>query len=909
MYNPVSTYRIQFNKEFDFSRLNELISYFKALGISTIYASPVFAAVPGSLHGYDDTDPTQLNPEIGTEEQFLAIRQQLREAGIGWLQDIVPNHMAYHSSNEWLMDMLEKGPLSRYANFFDTALISAFFHGRIQAPVITRPLDGALKNGEIKLCYEQMRFILEANWNKFPLKPGSYATVLKASDEVATNDIQQFLLQLDQLHHNEEPEAYALAWYELREQLAALQHTQSTANYIQKCIDTVNNDLTLLAQLASEQNYRFCPEPETRQEMSYRRFFTVNTLICLNMDDESVFLYTHSLLKKLLETDVVQGLRVDHVDGLFDPTRYLERLRQLAGNETYIVVEKILQATEPLPKWPIQGTSGYDFLALVNNVLTDQRSETAFHDYYHTLVGSDMALPDRIRYRKSFYLSQFMGGELNNLNQYFLDLNLADETALAELTAGELKLAIAELLVACPVYRYYGNTLPLDADETEAIRSLLDSIRENRPELNSALSLLENALLTKPLEGDASYTNRAMHFYKRLMQFSGPLMAKGVEDTLLYTYNRFVGHNEVGDSPERFGISLKTFHEAMQLRQQNWPLAQNATSTHDTKRGEDVRARLNVLTDLANEWLTEVQAWKQTNASLKQVGESGDLVPDANDEYLIYQNLLGAYPMPGQPDDNFAERFQDYVKKALQESKRHAVGWVVDDEYEEGVRQFIETLFDSNRPFWRRFDAFHQRIADFGIVNSLAQLVLKFMCPGVPDIYQGAEGWELSMVDPDNRRPVDFGQRQQWLTNLSARQQSNDQSVWPDLWQHRFDGRIKFWLTHKLLQERQQTASLFLQGDYIPLAVEGAYRDHILAFARQYNKVCYIVVVPLHSAQICQEQRADILGVDWQDTSVVLPATISTNWSNIISGGTGEGTKIPVKNVFTQVPVAVLRVG
>lgn len=909
MYNPVSTYRIQFNKEFNFSQLNELLSYFKALGVSTIYASPIFAAVPGSLHGYDDTDPTQLNPEIGTEAQLQTIRQQLQEANMGWLQDIVPNHMAYHHTNEWLMDVLEKGPLSRYANFFDTALISAFFHGRIQAPVITQPLEEALKNDELKLGYEQMRLMLDANGNKFPLKPGSYATVLRAGADTTTDAIQQFLIQLDQLHHNEDPEAYTLAWYELREQLAALQQTKSTSDYIQKCIDTVNSNLALLTQLASEQNYRFCPEPETRQTMSYRRFFTVNTLICLNMDDESVFRYTHSLISKLVNNGIIQGLRVDHVDGLFDPTRYLERLRELAGDETYVVVEKILQATEPLAKWPIQGTSGYDFLALVNNVLTDQRSETAFYEFYHTLVGSDMALPDRIRYRKSYYLSQFMGGELNNLNQYFLDLNLADETALAELTAGELKLAIAELLVACPVYRYYGNSLPLDAEEANAIRGLIEGIRETRPELNSALSLLESTLLKKPLEGDASYTNRALHFYKRLMQFSGPLMAKGVEDTLLYTYNRFVGHNEVGDSPERFGIALDTFHEAMQLRQQNWPLAQNATSTHDTKRGEDVRARLNVLTDLADEWLTEVQAWKQMNEPLKQASESGELAPDANDEYLIYQNLLGAYPMPGQPDDNFAERFQNYLKKALQESKRHAVGWVVDDEYEKGAHRFTEKLFDTNRPFWRRFEAFHQRIADFGIVNSLNQLVLKFMCPGVPDIYQGAEGWELSMVDPDNRRPVDFSQRRQWLTELSARQQSSDQSIWSDLWQHRFDGRIKFWLTHKLLLERQQNASLFLQGDYIPLTVEGTYRDHILAFARRYDSDCYVVVLPLYSAQLCQQQDVDILALDWRDTCVILPDGVSANWTSIVSKETGEGTSVFVKSAFSQLPVAVLRVG
>ncbi|GAB2585378.1 malto-oligosyltrehalose synthase [Spirosoma areae] len=904
MYNPVSTYRIQFHKDFTFDHLDALVPYLQTLGVATIYASPIFRATPESSHGYDGVDPTRINPEIGTIDQLQTISKRLKQAGMGWVQDIVPNHMAYHIDNEWLTDVLEKGHLSRHAHFFETSLASSFFSGRILAPFLPEPMDETPAQGNLALAYERDRFVLQVSGNTLPMKPGSYASILQASVDEPVDSVQQLLAQLDQLRHLDEPETYAIEWAEFRQQLTALAETPKIGTYVQACVDILNADPVRLHKLAGEQHYRLCTEPETRQVMNYRRFFTVNGLICLNMRDEAVFQAVHSLPKKLVDESIFQGLRVDHIDGLFDPATYLEWLRELAGANVYIVVEKILQADEALPEnWPVQGTSGYEFLAMVNNLLTNRYSEAQFREFYHALVGTDMPLPDRIRDRKAYFLAQYMGGELDNLYHYFFSLNLADEIGLDTLAAGELKLAIGELLVACPVYRYYSNQFPMPDNEARVMRKLLKTIREKNPDLATAVGVLEGALLLKPPVADAEYNSRAVRFYQRLMQFSGPLMAKGVEDTLLYTYNCFIGHNEVGDSPERFGLAVDGFHQAMQDRQRQWPLAQNTTATHDTKRGEDVRARLNVLTDLPHEWVAELKHWQQLTKPFKE-----NNAPDANDEYLIYQNLLGAYPMPGQDEDDFPNRFRQYLEKALQEAKRHTTGWVVEGDYHAGVRWFTDNLLNQQSPFWARFRAFHHEIADFGVTNSLGQVMLKFTCPGVPDVYQGGEGWDLSFVDPDNRRPVDFAKRQLWLTDLTARQQLGE-NLWLDLWQHRFDGRVKFWLTHALLHERQKNALLFAEGAYVPVSVEGAYRDFILAFSRQHNTVWYVVIVPLHMAQLCREQTKAVLDLDWSDTRVSLPANAPTAWTDCLSGVAGNGDKkVFVQSVLRQLPVALLRI-
>lgn len=911
MYNPVSTYRFQLNKDFTLSQVEALLPYLQDLGVTTIYGSPIYVATPQSSHGYDAVDPTRINPEIGTEDQLRALSKRLKEASMGWFQDIVPNHMAYHPNNEWLMDMLEKGPLSRYASFFETSLSSSFFRGRIEAPFLPGPLDQTIADGALTLAYDQERLTLKVQGNTLPLKPGSYHIVLQAGEGEPNEALRQLLEQLDQLRHNDEPESYAVAWDEFRQQLAALMKNEATTRYVQSAIDRINQSPDLLKPLATEQHYQFRTEPETRREMNYRRFFTVNGLICLNMRDQTVFDAYHAFTKTLVDAGVFQGLRVDHVDGLYDPKQYLERLRSLVGPDTWLVVEKILQADEDLPTdWPIEGASGYEFMGLVNNLLTDARSESAFREFYAQLVGNNTPVHEQVRDRKRYFLAQYMGGELDNLYRYFVALNLADETELTQLTEAELRHTIGAVLVHCPVYRHYGNQLPLPTDEADVIRAILTEVTEKRPELNRAAALLGEVLLIRPQAGDADYNSRALQFYQRLMQFTSPLMAKGVEDTLLYTHNAFIGHNEVGDGPERHGMSPDDFHRAMRHRQQHWPLAMNATSTHDTKRGEDVRMRLNVLTDLADEWLTEARQWlgilaEQNSGADSPSREKYVGVPDANDAYFMLQNMIGAYPMPvesttGEDEDHFENRFRLYMEKALQEAKRHTSGWMVEETYHEGIRRFITRLFDKQGPFWARFVPFHRRVSDFGVVNSLVQTVLKCTCPGVPDVYQGADGWELSLVDPDNRRPVDFTQRQRYMEVLAGQTLID----WADLWQHRFDSRVKLALTRTLLHLRREKPDLFAQGQYRPLTVEGAYRDHVLAFARQLGPDWCLIAVPLHPAQLVPERTTDVLAIDWQDTRISLPEGAPGTWSDCLTGEGASDTS--VRALFGKLPLAVL---
>lgn len=915
MHNPVSTYRLQLNDSFTLAHVEDLWAYLRDLGITTIYAAPIFEATPGSTHGYDGVDPARIAPGIGTREQLVEIARKLQSAGMGWLQDIVPNHMAYHQNNTWLVDLLEKGPVSRYKDFFDLTYTSDMYHGRIMAPFLGEPFEDVLKKEGVKVSYDRDRLFLKSYDNEFPLKPGSYLTVLKPSETASSEATGQWLRQVEQLRPIDDPETLALEWEECLKQLTALTRTEAGRAWMNAGLSAVNASPERLRALADEQHYRLCEWYEGMKRMNYRRFFTVNGLICLNMQNRHVFDQYHDFIKQLVAEGVFQGVRVDHVDGLYDPEGYLRQLRELLGPESYVVVEKIQQADEPLPKiWAetIQGTSGYDFLAQVNNLLTDPTGEQPLTEFFETMVGSRTPMPKRIRDRKAYILYQHMGGELNNLLDHWHDLRLGEENT-AEVGKDSLRLAIGEVLIHCPVYRYYGNQMPLPDAEVVAMRNLFAAIRDEKPDLARAVDRLEEALILKPPVADDDYCDRARRFYQRLMQFTGPLMAKGVEDTLMYTYNRYIGHNEVGDAPDRFGIPVDEFHRAMEQRQAEWPLSMNGLSTHDTKRGEDARARLNVLTALPEEWMAEVRGWQNLNADLKTAGK-----PDANDEYMLYQSLVANYTMPigtgeaiSVPDpteDDFAQRYDSYLQKALHEAKRHVseVREPSDGEYIEATREFAKGLLDTSRPFWPRFEAYLKRVADWGITNSLAQVVLKNMCPGVPDLYQGAEGWDLSFVDPDNRRRVDFAKRRAWLAEFSAGIPSERGQSGPglsELWQDRFSGRVKLFVTHKLLQLRKANPALFAEGEYVPLTVEGSLREHVMAFARRHNDSQAVVVVPLFTARLCRQQHVDdVAEIDWQDTRVMLPE--GRQWNSVFSGKAVEEGAL--STLLGELPVAVL---
>ncbi|MDO3643687.1 malto-oligosyltrehalose synthase [Mucilaginibacter sp. L3T2-6] len=821
MYNPVSTYRIQFHKGFTFDDFEPLIPYFEKLGIGAIYASPVFTSVPGSTHGYDGIDPLSINPEIGTLPQLKRICKKLKAKKIGWIQDIVPNHMAYQPDNERLMDLLENGPNSRYKAYFDTGLSGSSLFGSepLMVPFLGDELDTVLERGELSIEQTGEKYVFNYGGNRWPLRPGSY------------------------------PDGERL--------------------------DVINKNIAVLKDITQKQYYRLCNWKETNNRINFRRFFTVNSLICLNMQNDAVFNDFHQLIAQLVKEDVFQGLRIDHVDGLYDPSSYLSRLRNLVGDDIYIIAEKILEPGEQLPQWPIQGSTGYDFLSTVNNLLTNRAAKKQFTDYYEKIAGNKVPVNEQIRQKKACILYQQMAGELDNLVQYFTDEH--------SISAGTFKRAIAEFLIRCPVYRYYGNRTPFKPDEKKAISSVLNSIAADEPHLKSAASLLKKSWLS----GDA----KGLQFYQRCMQFTGPLMAKGVEDTLMYTYNRFIAHNEVGDGPASFGIPVDEFHRQMELRQLNWPLAMNGTATHDTKRGEDARARLNVLTDVADLWLKKVNEWRKLNRKLIV-----NHAPDANDEYFIYQTLIGTYPMPGEPADEYLDRLEQYLEKTIREAKVHSDWTDPNEEYEGAVKQFAGRLLDPKGSFWQSFAPFHEQICKYGIVNSLTQVLLKLTAPGVPDIYQGCERWDLSMVDPDNRRPVDYLLRKKFFQT-----QGNPDDLWAEL----FSGSIKQWLVNTLLKERRINSKVFAEGQYIALQTTGAYNNHIIAYARRLENTWYTTIAPLGLAGIDNLEST----FNWNDTAVSLPENLVGSYENILTGKKGTLPRnLKVAELFGTLPLALLKI-
>ncbi len=900
MYNPAATYRLQFNQQFTFASFEQIIGYLQQLGVSTIYASPIFEAEPGSTHGYDGVNPNRINPEIGTEEELRALSVQLKVKSMGWLQDIVPNHMGYSRHNPWLTDVLEKGPLSPYASFFDSARTSKLFtDNRLMVPFLGNPLEQVIQGGELTVVYQDNHLQFKYYENIWPLSAESYTRILGT---IKNEDLQP-LLQAAGAQQGEAA-IFTQSWNNLLLGLQKFASEKKGQSTLSKLLKALNNNPELLAELAERQHYRLCSYEETDQHINYRRFFTVNSLICLNIQDKTVFEEVHRYVKALTDEGIFQGLRIDHIDGLYDPEQYLKRLRRLAGKDTYIVTEKILEHGEDMPRhWPVQGTTGYDFLAQVNNLFTNAEAEKTFTRFYEQLTQSEIPAQEQILQKKAYILSEHMGGELENLCNLFYKLNLADKKALAKTEPARLKEAIAQLLISCPVYRYYGNHMPLPAAEEHLLKKLIHQATQTNEHLTAAFNLLTEVLLRKPQQARDDYNKRALQFYQRLMQFSGPLMAKGVEDTLMYTYNRFIGHNEVGDTPQAFGSGVKAFHQLMKERQKHWPLSVNGTSTHDTKRGEDVRARLNVLTDLPSLWLQNVQHWQQLNAGLKQ-----DTAPDMNDEYFIYQTLTGAYPMPGQDEDNIATRLPEYLTKALREAKTNTSWASPNETYEQAALNFATALLDKNKDFRASFSRFQEQVADYGIINSLAQVMLKFTCPGIPDVYQGCELWDLSLVDPDNRRPVDYDLRKQLLQQLTNTK-LNGQELTGQLWKERYTGQIKLWLTQTLFKVRQSSTQTFTNGHYLPLKVKGAYAQHLMAFARRYHAVWYVTIVPLHVAAMATEQGTTPDQLNWKDTCIELPAEAPGQWQSLLLNTTGtlDGRKLFAAQALQTLPLALLQ--
>jgi len=845
MHKPTSTYRIQFHKNFNLKSLDHIIPYLIELGIGTIYASPIFEALPGSTHGYDVVNPLKINPEIGTEAELLKVSKKLKAAGINWLQDIVPNHMAFHPNNTWLMDVLQKGNDSEFARFFDIDLQQG--DRRLMVPFLGEDLEEAIAGQKLKLLATKDRYYLnygDANW---PVNAETMSSL-------------------------------------------------STAH-----LKKINSDPAALTKIVQNQHYRLCNWQETDYNINYRRFFTVNGLICLNMQHQETFDVYHSYIFELLDKGIFQGLRIDHVDGLYDPQEYLQRLRKAVGKDIYIVVEKILENGEELPKnWKVQGSTGYDFLAVVNNLFTNREAEKPFNKLYQEVTGKKLD-PSRLIYeKKKNILFEHMHGELNNLFELFLALKPAD---FSDINQADLKMALAEMLIGMPVYRYYNYRFPLAEAESTNIQNLLIPILKDK-KLARAGELLNKIFLETPKKENSAYNKKLSNFFQRCMQFTGPLMAKGVEDTAMFTYNRFIGHTEVGDAPDAFGMAVHEFHHEMYKRQQNWPFSINGSSTHDTKKGEDVRARLSVLSDLPEEWSQLVRQLKETFVTLQKQHKSFKLLHD-NDVYLLLQTIIGVLPFQEDDDHEIGNRLAQFIMKALRESKKRSDWANPDEDYEDKLTEFSQVILAEKQESNSLIRNFLKRISDFAVINSLGQLALKFTCPGIPDIYQGTELWDLSLVDPDNRRPVNYDDRAGLIASFDA------PINFKRLWGERFSGKIKMWLTKTLLKIRKAESEVFERGAYIPLQVKGKYSRHICAFARRYQQQWLITVIPVGFAKCCKDQQVAADNFKWEDTEVLLPNEAPLEWQNLLTGKKEykdplqEG--ILISRLFNPIPLAVIK--
>lgn len=909
MYNPISTYRLQLNRSFRIHDLKQHTDYLSALGIKTIYASPIFAATPGSDHGYDVIDPTVFNPEITTEKKFVSLMKTIHKKGLGWMQDIVPNHMAFHTENHWLMDVLEKGKKSDHYPVFDIEP-DVFQKGKpLMIPFLGASTEEVLKNKELKLGWKKGNFSISYYDNIYPVSFETFRFILKPLLQDAPLPFQQIWTQDNVDIKSPGKKFLNTSWENVKEKTQHLFSSDKTfARFIDKVREDHNKSAQKLEEILKMQHYELCHWQETEKRINYRRFFTVNGLICLRIENEQVFSKYHQYIKKLIEKGYLSGLRIDHIDGLNNPNEYLTKLRNLAGESTYIVAEKILESDEELPPfWSLQGDTGYDFLSTVNNLFTHVKNYQKLRGLYKQVTNIRKNPGQLIYENKKMILESRMQGEWDNIYKFFHQMEFIDYGKEKEVTPEGIRQSIAEFMLACPVYRLYPRNFPLGGGNREVVEEIFEKAKKRRPGILPSLEKFERILLSLDDKSDA-FNAKLERFFARLMQFTGPLMAKGVEDTSMYQYNCFIAHNEVGDAINAKGISIEEYHRIMIRRNKNWPLTMSTTSTHDTKRGEDVRARLNVISVLSDQWEEYVHRWMTMNHKMKVQLDTGFLEPSLSVEYFIYQTLLGTFPFNGKIDKNYLSRIDEYMVKALREAKRK-VSWRDPDEtYENAVCEFIRQILDPKHTFLESFQAFHQKVIWRGIINSLSQLTLKLTSPGIPDIYQGTEFWDLSLVDPDNRQPVDYEKRMKVLKQVGGAHNINPEKTISQLHHNPFDGKIKLLLTHLLLTERKNRANLYAKGNYIPVETKGTMKDQVIAYARMDGDDWTITIVPVITENINPDKEKDFFAqLPWKDTCIVFPENSPEKWKNLPTGKQiSNNGELGLKGIFSNASVAVL---
>jgi (1->4)-alpha-D-glucan 1-alpha-D-glucosylmutase len=960
---PVATYRLQLNQAFRFADVQSIVPYFQRLGISDLYASPFLKARRGSLHGYDVIDHTSINPEIGSDEELAALLEELRRRGMGLVIDVVPNHMGIDDeSNRWWWDVLENGPSSPYAKFFDIdwAPPKEDLANKVLLPILGDQYGRVLENGEICLRYEAGAFFIAYYERSFPVAPRSSVAILEPACERVRVQLEAedpHLVELESIitslgllpqRTETEPERVRIRQREkevAKRRLAALTEVSAAVREaIEQTVTLMNGQrgdprsFDALEALLAHQAYRLSYWRVATDEINYRRFFDINHLAAIRVEEPEVFEAVHEIIFELLRTGCVAGLRIDHPDGLFDPVHYFAGLQSVcarglpvslaqhlppAGNgyPCYIVVEKILVRDERLrTDWAVHGTTGYEFLNQVNGVFIDPTAERHFHELYSRLLGHPFQFGDIAYQSKKLILDGTMSSELHVLARR-LDRISEQHRWSRDFTLFSLQEALAEVIACFPVYRTYiratSNTVG-DEDRHCILTALRTAKRRNPAVSETIFDFIGSVLLLQDPEGlRATEQADRRDFVMRFQQITGPIMAKGIEDTAFYRAYPLVSLNEVGGNPERFGLSIDTFHRQNAERLVNWPHAMLATSTHDTKRSEDVRARINVLSEMPREWERVLQRWQALNRD-KKVALDGVEVPDANEEYLLYQTLVGAWPLQPMEEaehQHFVERIERYMEKALKEAKLHT-SWINPNEgYDQGVKHFVREILrphPDNR-FLSDFRLFHERVAEAGMWNSLAQTLLKITLPGVPDFYQGTELWDFSLVDPDNRRPVDFRKRLVFLEELQRRESKGRVSLVRELMAEREDGRIKLYIMSQALAFRRTHRHLFEQGAYYPLTVSSAQRDHVVAFARRVDDQWALVAVPRLLLTLSPSAKPPVGKRIWKENAVHLPAGAPTDWQNIFTGEELSASEqgmadraIFLYELFRRLPVALL---
>jgi (1->4)-alpha-D-glucan 1-alpha-D-glucosylmutase len=976
---PCATYRLQFNRQFTFKEAITLIEYLDELGISDCYASPLLAARAGSLHGYDVIDHSRLNSEIGDEEGFSYFALRLRERGMGLIMDVVPNHMCVSDgANQWWNDVLENGPSSPYARFFDIDWQppKADLADKVLLPLLGEQYGRVLENLELRLGYMHGAFFIRYYESLLPITPCSYTQILgplleRMSSE--QNESQHNLMELESIvtalnylppltETDKERRTERQREKEVikRRLDKFIEDSEGVQSALHRLLKEFNGEpggphsFERLERLLADQPYRLSHWRVAADEINYRRFFDINELAAIRVEESEVFIRVHELTLRLMRQGLVTGLRIDHVDGLFDPVGYLSELQvacldalihstsvasapfprtppqyQLTAASNlpvYIVVEKILGHDELLRQdWAVYGTTGYGFMNLLNGVFIDTANKHAFEQLYERLTGQGQSInfSDLVYECKKLILGFAMSSELHVLARR-LDRISEQYRYSRDFTLNSLQYALGEVIACFPIYRTYTRMDQVEVNEEDQrhIRRAIRDARRRNPTISPSIFDFIGSLLL--LEDPAGLNEEMIAerriFVLRFQQLTGPVMAKGLEDTAFFRYFPLASLNEVGGEPARFGITLEAFHSRNQQRMQERPHGLSATSTHDTKRNEDVRARLNVLSEIPTKWYRALLRWRKLNQDYKTQVD-GLEAPDSNDEYLIYQTIIGAWPLAPQafliPErlNQFARRIEGDTIKAIREAKAHT-SWVSpNEEYERGVKRFIRTLleFSPENRFLIDFLDFQQVIARCGMFNSLSQTLLKITSPGVPDFYQGTEIWDLRLMDPDSRGPVDFAMRQTMLNQIREAEKGDLVAFIKGMMRRPEDGRIKMYLTQRALLFRRAHYELFATGAYHTSQVGGKHHNSVITFTRATRNESVLVAAGRFFTRIGVPEQLPIGQAAWEDTAIVIEGrTKSSRYRNILTNELlpvnerNDKTELPLAEVFTHLPVALL---